>query len=74
VLKTKRIGMDTEQYLFLAPATIWEITLRKKVDELLGRKFSSKDRPEADDTVVVVSVSKRAERDLIQEYVGFDIG
>lgn len=74
VLKTKRIGMDTEQDVFLGPAAFWETTLHKKVEDLLNRKFSSQDWPEPDDTVVVVSVSKRIERDLTKQFVGFDIG
>ncbi|KAK1086662.1 hypothetical protein LTR33_001462 [Friedmanniomyces endolithicus] len=74
LLKTKRIGMDTEQDVSLAPGAFWDATLRKKLEDLLDRKFSPQDRPEPDDTVVVVSLSKRAERDLIKEFVGFDIG
>ncbi|KAK1045908.1 hypothetical protein LTR74_018056 [Friedmanniomyces endolithicus] len=74
LLKTKRIGMDTEQDVSLAPGAFWDATLRKKLEDLLDRKFFPQDRPEPDDTVVVVSVSKRAERDLIKEFVGFDIG
>ncbi|KAK6441244.1 hypothetical protein LTR95_002525, partial [Oleoguttula sp. CCFEE 5521] len=74
VLKTKRIGMGTEQDVFLTPAAFWETTLRKKVEDLLDREYSSQDRLEPNDTVVVVSVSKRAERDLTKEFVGFDIG
>lgn len=74
VLKTKRIGMDTEQNVFLAPVAFWELHLRKKLEDLLDRKFSTQDRPEPDNTVIVISVSKRAERDLTKEFVGFDIG
>lgn len=41
VLKTKRIGMDTEQDVSLAPGMFWETTLHKKVEDLLNRKYSA---------------------------------
>lgn len=74
VLKTKRIGMDTEQDVDLAPEVLWETILRKKVGDLLDREFPPQERPEPGDTVIVVSVSKRAERDLTKQFPGFDIG
>ena len=73
VVRSTRIGIDTEQEVSLSPEAFWETTLRKKVEDLLARKFSPQDRPEPDDTVVVVSVSKRGEPDLSRVFVGFDI-
>lgn len=73
LLKTKRIGIDTEQDIDLAPEAFWETTLHKKVTDSLERGFSPRERPEPTDTVIVVSVSKRAERDLTKQFVGFDI-
>jgi len=74
LLKAKRIGMDTEQDMSLAPGAFWDATLQKQIEDLLDRKFSPQDRPEPDDTVAVDSVSKRAGRDLIKEFAGLDIG
>ena len=73
VLKTTRIGMDTEQDVDLAPEALWETRLRKKVGDLLESEFSPPERPEPGNTVIVVSVSKRAERDLTKQFPGFDI-
>jgi len=73
VLKTKRISISTEEGVFLAPGAFWDSTLRRKIDESLNREFSSQDRPEPCNTVVVVSVSKRAERDLTKEFAGLDV-
>ena len=65
--------MDTEQEVSLAPEAFWETTLHKKVEDLLATKFSPQDRPEPDDTAVVVSVSKRREPDLSKVFPGLDI-
>ena len=65
--------MSTEEGVFLAPGAFWDSTLRRKIDESLNREFSSQDRPEPCNTVVVVSVSKRAERDLTKEFAGLDV-
>jgi len=73
VLKTKRISMSTEEDVFLAPGAFWNSTLRRKIDESLNREFSLRDRPEPCNTVVVVSVSKRAEHDLTKEFAGLDV-
>lgn len=73
VLKTKRIGTNTEEDVFLAPKAFWDASLRQKVDDSLDREFSPQERPELGSTIVVVSVNKRAERGLTKEFVGSDI-
>jgi len=74
LLRPKTNGMDTELDTSHASGACRDATLRKKVEDLLDRKFSPQDRPEPDDTVAVVSVSKRAGRDLLRESAGYDIG
>lgn len=49
--------MSTEEDVFLTPEAFWEMTLRKKVEDSLARKYSPQDRPEPEDTVANVSVS-----------------
>lgn len=73
VMNTKRIGMDTEEEVYLAPGAYWDTTLHGKIDEALGREFVLQERPDPSSTIVVVSVSKRAERDLTKEFIGLDI-
>jgi hypothetical protein len=73
VMKTKRLGMNSEEDIFLSPKAFWDATLQHSLDTLLGREFSQQDRPEPCSTLVVVSVTKRAERDLTKEFVGLDV-
>ena len=56
VLNTKRIGMNTEENVFLTPGAFWDAALHGKIDEALSREFAPQDQPEACNTVVVVSV------------------
>jgi hypothetical protein len=72
-LNTKRIGMDTKENVFLTLGAFWDAVLRGKIDEALSREFAPQDRPEACNTVVVVSVNKRAERDITKEFLGLDV-
>jgi hypothetical protein len=73
VLNTKRIGMNTEENIFLTPGAFWDAALHSKIDEALSREFAPQDRPEPCNTVVVVSVNKRAERDITKEFLGLDV-
>jgi hypothetical protein len=73
VLKTKRLGMNTEEDVFLSPKAFWDAILQHSLDTSLERGFSQQDRPEPCSTLVVVSVSKRAKRDLTKEFVGLDV-
>jgi len=73
VLNTKRIGMNTEENVFLTPGAFWDAALHGKIDEALSREFAPHDRPEPCNTVVVVSVNKRAERDITKEFSGLDM-
>jgi hypothetical protein len=73
VLNTKRIGMYTEENVFLTLGAFWDAALHEKIDEALSREFAPQDRPEPCNTVVVVSVNKRAERDITKEFLGLDV-
>jgi hypothetical protein len=73
VLNTKRIGMNTEENVSLTPGAFWDALLHGKIDEALSREFAPQDRPEPCNTVVVVSVNKRAERDITKEFLGLDV-
>ena len=64
--------MGTE-HIVLAPGAYWRTDLRWKIERLVDRKYEPEDRPEADDTIVVASISKRAERDLTKQYYGLSI-
>jgi hypothetical protein len=37
VLNTKRIGMNTEENVFLTPGAFWDAALHGKIDEALSR-------------------------------------
>ena len=65
--------MNTEEGVFLSPKAFWDATLQHSLDTSLERGFSQQDRPEPCSTLVVVSVNKRAERDLTKEFVGLDV-
>ena len=73
VLKTKRLGMNTAEDVLLSPKAFWDATLQHSLDACLEREFSQQNRPEPCSTLVVVSVSKRAERDLTKEFAGLDV-
>lgn len=73
VLKTKRLGMNTEEDVFLSPKAFRDATLHHSLDASLEREFSQQIRPEPCNTLVVVLVSKRAERDLTKECAGLDV-
>ena len=57
VMNTKRIAMDTDEDVFLAPEAYWNTTLQGKIDEALGREFALQDRPDPCSTAVIVSVT-----------------
>ena len=46
VLNTKRIGMNTEENVFLTLGAFWDAALHGKIDEALSREFAPQDRPE----------------------------
>lgn len=73
VMNTKRIAMDTDEDVFLTPGAYWNNTLHGKIDGALGREFALQDRPDPCSTAVVVSVNKRAERDLTKEFIGLEV-
>lgn len=65
--------MNTDEGVFLHPGAYWDTTLHSNIDDALSREFAPQDRPDPCSTVIVVSVSKRAERDLTKEFIGQDI-
>ena len=65
--------MNSEEDIFLSPKAFWNATLQHSRDTLLEREFSQQDRPEPCSTLVVVSVTKRAERYITKEFVGLDV-
>ena len=67
-LNNKLISKDTEQNLVLAPSFYWPLVLRPKLDKLLRKKVSSNKRVVPDDTCVVISITKRSERDLTKRF------
>ncbi|KAI1374707.1 hypothetical protein F4677DRAFT_425854 [Hypoxylon crocopeplum] len=58
---------DTEPDVVLSPSDFWEVSLRKKLEELLKKKQASKSL-QPDETNVVVSVTDRHERDLVKRF------
>lgn len=63
VMNTERIGTNTDKGVFLHPGVL----------DALSRELAPQDRPDPCSNFVVVSVSKRAERDLTKEFIGQDI-
>jgi len=72
-LNNKLISKDTEQNLVLAPTFYWSLFLRPKLEKLLCKKLSLNKRVRPDDTSMVVSVTKRSERDLTKRFDETDI-
>src|SRR5580700_1274429 len=57
--------LDTKQDIVLAPATYWEHFLHPKLDDFWRKKNRS---VRSEDTNVVVSVTRRKERDLKKRF------
>lgn len=73
VLTTTRLGINTEEDIFVTPRAYWDTSLQRELDASLARRFPQQSRPEPCSTLVVVSVSKRGERALTKEFVGLDV-
>ena len=73
MVNRKVILKDTEQDIVLEPAAYWQSILQPRLEELLREKILPPRAVRADDTEVVVSVTKRAERDLVKQFKATNI-
>jgi len=73
IVNNKGIARDTEQNLVLAPSAYWGRVLQPKLEKLLQKKLPLNKSFRADDIMVAVSVTDRAERDLIKRFDELDI-
>ncbi|CZS75053.1 unnamed protein product [Fusarium graminearum] len=71
--RLSKLTNDTEQNLVLAPGALWETTLKDKVDRLLRQKTPQGKSYLPEETIVIVSVTDRSERDLTKRFDEFDI-
>ncbi|EYB30508.1 hypothetical protein FG05_13476 [Fusarium graminearum] len=71
--RLSKLTNDTEQNLVLAAGALWETTLQDKVDRLLRQKTPQGKSYLPEETIVVVSVTDRSERDLTKRFDEFDI-
>lgn len=68
----KLLFRDTEQDVVLAPAAYWTQVLQPKLRQSLKKK-TPQSKPRAEDTVAVVHVNDRSERDLIKQFDGLKV-
>ena len=73
IVDRKLIVKETEPNLVLAPNAFWTTVLRPKLDKLLARKLPGNKCFRADETIVVVSVTDRTERDVNKRFDELDI-
>jgi hypothetical protein len=66
--RLSKLTNDTEQNLVLAPGALWETTLKNKVVGLLRQKTPRSKKYVPEETIVVVSVTDRSERDLTKRF------
>ncbi|PTD03456.1 hypothetical protein FCULG_00012812 [Fusarium culmorum] len=66
--RLSKLTNDTEQNHVLAPGALWEMTLKNKVDRLLRQKTPRGKKHVPEETIVVVSVTDRSERDLTKRF------
>ncbi|KAH7459850.1 hypothetical protein FOMA001_g19857 [Fusarium oxysporum f. sp. matthiolae] len=71
--RLSKLTNDTEQNLVLAPGAFWETTFEAKVDKLLKQKTPRGKSYVPEETIVVVSVNDRSERDLTKRFDEFNI-
>ena len=72
-LNNKLISKDIEQNLILVLTFYWSLFLWPKLEKLLYKKLSLNKRIRPDDTNIVVSMTKRSERDLTKRFDKTDI-
>jgi hypothetical protein len=73
IVEKKLIAKETEPDLVLAPSAFWTTFLRPKLNKLLARKLPQNKCFSADETIVVVSVTDRTERDVNKQFDDLDI-
>ncbi|VTO81326.1 unnamed protein product [Fusarium graminearum] len=71
--RLSKLTNDTEQNLVLVPGALWETTLKDKVYRLLRQKTPRGKSYLPEETIVIVSVTDRSERDLTRRFDKFDI-
>ncbi|KAM5528948.1 hypothetical protein FOXYSP1_16792 [Fusarium oxysporum f. sp. phaseoli] len=71
--RLSKLTNDTEQDRVLAPGAFWETTLKDKVDKLLRQKTPRGKKYVPEETIIVVSVTDRGERDLTKRFDEFNI-
>ncbi|CAI7676518.1 unnamed protein product [Penicillium pancosmium] len=73
ILNRKVISRDTEEDVALTPSAYWPVILWPKLEKLLVGKTSRAGRVRSDDTLIVVSVNDRFQRDLTKRFDNLDI-
>ncbi|EXL39520.1 hypothetical protein FOCG_17877 [Fusarium oxysporum f. sp. radicis-lycopersici 26381] len=68
-----KLTNDTEQDRVLAPGAFWHMTLEDKVNKLLGQKTPRGKKYVPEETIIVVSVTDRGERDFTKRFDEFNI-
>ncbi|KAI7762676.1 hypothetical protein LZL87_014164 [Fusarium oxysporum] len=71
--RLSKLTNDTEQDRVLAPGAFWDTTLKDKVDKLLRQKTPRGKKYVPEETIIVVSVTDRGERDLTKRFDEFNI-
>lgn len=69
----KLVSRNTEQDVVLAPAAYWAHILRSKLRQSLKKKVAQEGKPRAEDTVAVVHVNDRTQRDLVKQCDGSEV-
>ncbi|KAH7205009.1 hypothetical protein BKA60DRAFT_526878 [Fusarium oxysporum] len=71
--RLSKLTNDTEQDRVLAPGAFWHTTLKDKVDKLLRQKTPRGKKYVPEETIIVISVNDRGERDFTKRFDEFDI-
>ncbi|KAM0363088.1 hypothetical protein ACHAPK_011226 [Fusarium culmorum] len=71
--RLSKLTNDTEQDRVLAPGAFWDTTLKDKVDKLLRQKTPRGKSYVPEETIVIVSINDRSERDLTKRFDEFNI-
>ncbi|KAI1013601.1 hypothetical protein LB504_013208 [Fusarium proliferatum] len=71
--RLSKLTNDTEQDCVLAPGAFWDTTLRDRVDKLLRQKTPRGKSYVPEETIVIVSINDRGERDLTKRFDEFNI-
>ncbi|KAH7231006.1 hypothetical protein BKA59DRAFT_447630 [Fusarium tricinctum] len=71
--RLSKLTNDIEQDRVLAPGAFWDTTLKDKVDKLLRQKTPLAKKYVPEETIIVVFVTDRGERDLTKRFDEFNI-